>query len=422
VSIVEESQESGHAAEGGDLPLVGTRVLDLTRALSGPFCTALLGDLGADVLKVEPLRGELCRHFGPYDGAESLYFVAVNRNKRSIAIDMWSPSGREVLRGMVGQCDVLVENFRPGVLDALLGEEWLKTTYPELIVTSISGFGHVGPRKGEACFDQIAQGMGGFMSLTGTTATGPMRSGIPLADILSGMFAALGVCASLAGSRRGQSVHTSLLESILAVLTFQGQQYLSLGEVPEPAGNDHPVTVPYGVFRTADQPINLAASTDAQWTSLCDVIGAPELATDERFATPRKRFEHKPDLIPEIDARLALKGATEWMELLTQASIPCGPINDLSRTFAEPQLKALDVVQEVTHSVLGKIPVARGPIWIGGSAPHVRRAAPMLGEHTVEILAECGHSAEDIERLIDEGIVATAAESREPAVQSSPAE
>ena len=422
MSTVEERHEPDQATAGGQLPLVGTRVLDLTRALSGPFCTALLGDLGADVLKVEPLRGELCRHFGPYDGEESLYFVAVNRNKRSIAIDMWSPAGRDVLRTIVGQCDVLVENFRPGVLDALLGEEWLKTTHPELIVAAISGFGHVGPRRGEACFDQIAQGMGGFMSLTGTPESGPMRSGIPLSDILSGMFAALGVCASLAGDRRGQSVNTSLLESILAVLTFQGQQYLSLGEVPEPAGNDHPVTVPYGVFQTADQPINLAASTDGQWTSLCELIGAPELATDERFATPRKRFENKPELIPELDTRLALKPASEWMELLTAASIPCGPINDLAQTFAEPQLKALGVVQEVTHSVLGTIPVARGPLWIGGAATDVRRAAPMLGEHTIEILSECGHSPEAIERLIDDGIVATAVPGHEPALQSADAE
>jgi crotonobetainyl-CoA:carnitine CoA-transferase CaiB-like acyl-CoA transferase len=408
VSTGEDEYELNQGGNGNELPLAGTRVLDLTRALSGPFCTALLGDLGADVVKVEPPAGELCRKFGPYQGSESLYFVAVNRNKRSIAIDMWSDAGREVLKTMVGQFDVLVENFRPGVLDALLGLEWLNANHPELIVTSISGFGHVGPRSGEACFDQIAQGMGGFMSLTGTLESGPMRSGIPLADILSGIFAALGVCASLAGRRRGQSVQTSLLEGILAVLTFQGQQYLSLGEVPEPAGNDHPVTVPYGVFPTADHPINLAAATDGQWHGLCELIGAPELATDDRFATPRKRFENKRALIPEIDARLKLKPASEWLAALKEAHIPSGPINDLAQTFSEPQVEALGVVQEVTHSTLGAVPVARGPVWIGGSAPKVRRAAPMLGQHTVDILSECGYAREVIDGLIDQGTVASA--------------
>jgi crotonobetainyl-CoA:carnitine CoA-transferase CaiB-like acyl-CoA transferase len=421
VSDIDNRPDPVQGEEEADLPLSGTRVLDLTRALSGPFCTALLGDLGADVAKVEPLRGELCRQFGPYQGSESLYFVAVNRNKRSIAVDMWSESGRELLKSMVGQCDVLVENFRPGVLDALLGEQWLKDEHPDVIVTSISGFGHVGPRSGEACFDQIAQGMGGFMSLTGTQESGPMRSGIPLADILSGMFAALGVCASLAGRRRGQSVHTSLLEGILAVLTFQGQQYLSLGEVPEPAGNDHPVTVPYGVFPTADQRINLAAATDAQWKGLCEVIGAPELATDERFATPRSRFQNKGALNRQIDAKLALKPATEWLAALKAAHIPCGPINDLSQTFAEPQVEALEVVQEVTHSVLGNVPVTRGPVWIGGSAPRVRRAAPMLGEHTAEILSEWGHTQDAIDRLIDQGTVTTAARPQETVAQGGPA-
>jgi crotonobetainyl-CoA:carnitine CoA-transferase CaiB-like acyl-CoA transferase len=394
-----------------DLPLSGRRVLDLTRALAGPFCTALLGDLGADIVKVEPLKGDLARTFPPYQEAESLYFLAINRNKRSLAIDMWSESGREVLRSMVGHFDVLVENFRPGVLDALLGEEWLKTNHPDLIVTSISGFGQVGPRSGEACFDQIAQGMGGFMSLTGTIESGPTRSGIPLADILSGIFAALGVCASLASPHRGQSVQTSLLESILGVLTFQGQQYLSLGQVPPPAGNDHPVAVPYGRFRTADQPINVAASTDSQWTKLCEVIGAPELATDERFATPRQRFEHKATLLPEIDVRMTLKPSSHWLAALTAAEVPCGPIHNVAQAFSEPQVEALGVVQEVTHPVLGTVASARGPIWIDGRPAEIKRVAPLLGQHSAELLEECGYDEDAIHRLIGDGVIAAAAPS-----------
>ena len=412
----EKRQSAREGSTGGGLPLSGTRVLDLTRALSGPFCTALLGDLGADVVKVESLGGEVCRQWGPYQGSESLYFVSANRNKRSIAMDMWSQSGRELLQSLVGHFDVLVENFRPGVLAALGFDEDRLEAHPDLIVASISGFGHLGPRSGEACFDQVAQGMGGLMSLTGTQKSGPMRSGIPLADILTGMFAALGICASLAARRRGQSVNTSLLESVIGVLSFQGQRYLSLGEVPERAGNDHPIVVPYGVFQTADQPINVAAGTGAQWTALCDVIGASALATDERFSTPRQRQTNKEALCREIESRLTQKTASKWLAALTAAHIPSGPINDMSQTFNEAQVQALGIVQQVEHSVLGSVPVARGPIWIGGSATPVRRAAPTLGEHTMEILSECGYSSDAIKSLLAEGVVSAAAGDQEGAV------
>lgn len=388
------------------LPLAGTRVLDLTRALSGPYCTALLGDLGADVVKVESLGGEITRMWGPYQASESLYFISVNRNKRSLAMDIWSERGREMLRSMVGRFDVLVENFRPGVLDALgLGEDWLKANHPHVIVASISGFGHVGPRSGEACFDQVAQGMGGLMSLTGTRDSGPIRSGIPLADNLSGMFAALGICAALASRQRGMQVRTSLLESTIGVLTFQAQRFLSLGEIPERAGNDHPITVPVGAFRTADHPINLAAATPAQWRALCEVIGAPELADDERFATVKDRIMHREEVRGEIESRFVRRTATEWLAALKAAHIPSGPINDMAATFAEPQVQALGMVQEIKHSVLGTIPVSRGPLWFEGIPTPVRRAAPALGEHSVEILTEAGCSADEIDSLVADGVV-----------------
>lgn len=403
-----EWEPATDADEQSELPLQGTRILDLTRALAGPFCTALLGDLGADVVKVETLAGEVVRQWGPYQDSESLYFIAANRNKRSIAIDIWSDRGQELLRSLVGHFDVVVENFRPGVLESLgIGHDWMSEHHPDVILASISGFGHVGPRSGEACFDQVAQGMGGLMSITGTDESGPMRSGVPLSDMLTGMFAAMGVCASLAGRRRGQSVHTSLLESVIAVLIFHGQRYLSLGEIPPRVGNDHPVVVPCGVFPTADGQINIVAGTDPQWVGLCKVLGAAELATDERFATPKKRYANKAELLREIEARLSLKSSSEWLSALTSASIPCGPINDMAQTFSEPQVQALGVVEEVKHSVLGTIPVARGPLWIGGAPTPVRRAAPMLGEHTVEILNECGYSKGTIASLRADGLVAT---------------
>lgn len=394
-------------ADQGALPLVGVRVLDLTRALSGPFCTALLGDLGADVIKVESLTGEVCREWGPYQDSESLYFLAANRNKRGIAVDMWSEAGRDLLRTLVGCCDVLVENFRPGVLDAMgLGSDWMRENHPDVLVASISGFGHVGPRSGEACFDQVALGMGGLMSITGTMESGPMRSGVPLADTLTGMFAALGICAGLVTRGRGGTVRTSLLESVMGVLTFQGQQYLSLGEVPERAGNDHPIVVPYGVFPTADQPINLAAGTAQQWESMCRVIGAPELSSDPRFATPPDRMRNKGELICEIEGHLVHRPAHQWLEALTAAHVPCGPINDVGQAFSEPQADAMRIVQEVEHPVLGTVRMARGPLWMGDDPTPIRRVAPMLGQHTMEVLTECGYSRDQIDSLQASGTVA----------------
>jgi len=392
----------------GHLPLAGVRVLDLTRALAGPFCTMLLGDLGADVLKVEPLEGEFARRVGPWQGDVSLYFISSNRNKRSLALDMWSPDGREVLRTLAAHVDVVVENFRPGVLDALgLGSEWCAEQLPHLIVTSVSGFGHVGPRANEPCYDQVALGMAGLMSVSGTEESGPMRSGIPLADTLTGMFAALGVCAALAG-RQVRTVHTSLLESAIGVLTLQGQRYLSLGEVPGPAGNDHPIVVPYGVFRTATQSINLAVGTPQQLSALCEIVGEPGLDEDPRFSTPQARLANKTVFVDRIQQRLMQRDAAHWLAAFAAAHIPCGPINDMAEVFAEEQVTALGIVEQVEHPVLVSVPMARGPLWFDGVPAGIRRAAPELGEHSLEILAECGLDAAVVEDLRARGIVGVA--------------
>lgn len=394
-------------ADAAELPLTGIKVLDLTRALSGPFCTALLGDFGADVVKVEGLEGELCRSWGPWEGEESLYFLAANRNKRSLALDLWSRAGREVLRQIVGQFDVVVENFRPGVLEALgIGAEWMAANHPDVIVASISGFGHIGPDKDVPCFDQVALGAGGLMSLTGTAESGPLRLGIPLADTLAGMFSALGICAALAGRSRVSTVHTSLLESVLGVLTFQGQQVLSGGETPARMGNDHPTIAPYGVFRTADQPINLAAAAPEQWRSLWRVLGAPEMASDPRFARPKDRVRNRVDLATEIEARLTCRPSAEWLEAFRQAAIPAGPINDVAQALAAPQVQALGTVKAVEHPTLGTVTMAQGPLWFNGEHTPIRRVAPRIGEHSREVLAECGLSTAAIDELVGAGTVA----------------
>lgn len=386
-------------------PLDGIKVLDLTRALSGPFCTTLLADMGADVIKIEDMGGDMIRRWGPFSGETSLYHLAVNRNKRSVRIDLRSEEGQRLLFRLVEKSDVLVENFRPGVLSKLgLDPAYLEVAAPHLIVASVTGFGPEGPLRDDAAFDQIAQGMGGLMSVTGLAHTGPIRVGIPISDILAGMTAALGVTASLAGrktSRRGARVEASLLESVLSVLTFQAQRYLSVGEVAEPMGNDHPIMSPYGVFAAADGPFNLAVGTEEQWRALCKAIGAPELAFHEKFADGEFRRVNRSELRVELERRLASKPVAAWLVSLRALGVPAGPIHDMAGVFTDEQVLALDMVQEVLHPELGAIPVLRGPLRLGGQATPVNRPAPMLGQHTREVLEqELGIDQQELARLL----------------------
>lgn len=375
-------------------PLKGIRVLDLTRALAGPFCTTLLADLGADVIKVESPNGDVIRQWGPFYEGVSLYHLAVNRNKRSVVVDSRTDEGRKMLRTMVQRSDVVVENFRRGVMEEMgLGPAWTSIHAPNTVIASISGFGPVGPLSSHPAFDQIAQGMAGLMSVTGPVDGDPMRVGIPIADVLSGMFAAIGVTAALTGRARGghhTQVETSLLESVLGVLTFQAQRYLTGGEVPKSTGNDHPVISPYGVYATADRPLNLAVATQQQFSALCDVIGAPELAADERFLTGQDRTLHREDLRVELERRLIVKSAEDWLPQMYGRHVPAGAVNDMAAVFAEPQVAALDMLRTVTHSRLGDVQVMRGPLRIDGSPVPVERPAPALGEHHDEILRELG--------------------------------
>ncbi|GAB3710397.1 CaiB/BaiF CoA transferase family protein [Nocardiopsis oceani] len=397
------------------LPLDGITVMDLSRALAGPYCTALLGDLGAAIVKVESAKGgDSTRTWPPFEGDHSLYFDSTNRNKQSIAVDFYSKEGRRLLWGLATSADVLVENFRPGVLSTMgLDPEQLREANPGLVIASVSGFGTVGPLAQSAGLDQVAQAMSGLMSVTGPDADHPTRVGLPVMDIYAGLFTAVGICASLAGRDRqdgqGRQVATSLLEAGLAISAFQGQNYLSTGAVPSPQGNNHPVLAPYGVFRTADIPAIIAVGSQAHWRVFCEVIGAPELTDDPRFATGRERSVNRDALTEQIEVRLAAKPGMEWVEALREAGVPTGPIYTYEQVFADPQVQALDMVQRVQRSDGSDLPLLRGPLNIDGEATPLRKAPPALGEDTRAVLGGLGLDEVQIAGLVDAGIVRQAA-------------
>ena len=373
------------------LPLEGVVVLDLSRALAGPFCTALLADMGATVFKVESVDGgDSSRSWPPFEGTHSLYFDSVNRGKQSIAVNFRSDAGRALLRRMALSVDVVVENFRAGVMaDLGLDPDDLRAEKPELVVASITGFGATGPLSRAPGFDQVAQGMSGIMSITGRNSEDIFRVGLPIIDTVSGIFCALGIASALAGrgvTGRGASVATSLLESAIAISTFQGQQYLSRGEIPHPHGNDHPVLAPYGVFATADIPIIVAVGNQEQWRSLCEVLGLSELMEHPHFESGSSRSTHREDLKNRIEARLLARSGTEWVTMLQSAQIPCGPIYTYDQVFDDPQVKALDMVTDLHRDDGSRLPLIRGPLSVNGSATPVPGIPPALGQDTREIL------------------------------------
>ncbi|QCU78990.1 CoA transferase [Citricoccus sp. SGAir0253] len=396
------------------LPLDGVRVVDLSRALAGPYATALLGDLGATVVKVESVTGgDSSRAWPPFEGEHSLYFDCTNRNKESIAIDFYSDRGRTLLWDLAVSADVLVENFRPGVLATMgLDPEELRRENPSLVIASVSGFGSTGPLAQAAGLDQVAQGMSGLMSVTGPDAEHPTRVGVPVMDLSAGMFTAVGICAALAGRERqggrGRHVATSLLEAGLALSAFQGQDHLSTGAVPVPRGNDHPVLAPYGVFRTADLPVIIAVGNQAHWRTFCGILGAPELEEDPRFATGRDRSGHRRDLAELIEQRLATRPGLEWIERFRAAGIPTGPIYTYPQAFADPQVQALDVVRRVRRADGSELPLVRGPLSIDGEATPVHRAPPALGQDTRAVLKGLGLDEAQIAGLVEAGIVTEA--------------
>lgn len=394
------------------LPLEGLKVLDLTRALAGPFCTMILADLGADVIKIEPAgEGDMIRAWQPFDRGVGVYFLSVNRNKRSLAVNLRDPEGLALVREMARQANVVVENFKPGTAETMgLGRESLRAANPRLVYTSVTGFGADGPYGDWPGFDQIAQGMSGLMSLTGTAESGPFRFGVPIGDLTAGMWAAIGTLAALqqqARSGEGQTVQSSLLGALVSLLCVQGQRQLSLGETPPPVGNDHPVICPYGLFKTADGPLNLAAATPEMWRRLCRVLELDELIEAPAFKDNTARMQNRDALRARIEEKLAARGRLAWTQAFMEAGIPAGPIYDLAETFADPQVRQQGMVEEVEHPLLGPIPLLASGVRLDAqSGRTVRGAPPMLGEHSAEILAEFGIGPERRRQLLETGVVA----------------
>ncbi|MBC7897758.1 MAG: CoA transferase [Cytophagaceae bacterium] len=380
-------------------PLDGVRVLDLTQVMAGPFCTMQLGDLGADVIKVEPPRtGDLSRSMGgtamQTAGDGNAPFLALNRNKRSIVLDLKSEDDRATCIALVRTVDVLVENFRPGVTRRLgLDYESMSAMNPRLVYASISGFGQTGPYADRPGFDLIAQGMTGIMSVTGEPGGTPMKCGIPIADLSAGLFAVNGILAALlarAHSGRGQYLETSLYESALALSVWETTEYWATGRAPAAMGSAHRLNAPYQAFRTSDGYINIAALTPAHWASLCTTLGTPGMLADARYRDNAMRLANREVLAREIEAALAPHTTAAWVERLLAAGVPAGPIVDLEEALTDPHAHARQMIEPVEHPVAGRVRTLGFPVKFGATPMRVRRPPPQLGEHSVEIRREAG--------------------------------
>ena len=385
-------------------PLSPYSVLDLTRARSGPTCVRQLADLGASVIQVAAREGE--------DGDFSRHgFDAQNlhRNKRSITLDLKSPEGIEILKKLAAKSDILVENFRPDVKTRLgIDYETLSAINPRLIYGSISGFGQTGPYRDRPGYDQIAQGLGGLMSITGLPGQGPVRVGIPVADLTAGIFLAQGILAAIIErerSGRGQWVHTSLLQAMVTMLDFQAARWLIGNEIPPQAGNDHPTGIPTGVFTTKDGHINIAAAGQQMYRRLCEALGIEALIDDPRFRSSKDRSKNRAVLNAELDRVLASKTSADWVELLNAKGVPSGPILNVQQVYENEQIVHLNMAVPVKHPALGELRLQAPPSTLSRTPASVRTPAPDVGEHTDEVLGELGFSADDVARLRRDKIV-----------------
>jgi len=386
--------------------LSGTTVLDLTRVMSGPYCTLMLADMGARVIKIEhPTRGDDTRAWGPpFVGGESVYFLSVNRNKESLTVDFKDPDGRRILDMLLARADVLVENFQPGTLQRLgLDYESTAPQAPRLVYASISGYGHTGPLRDLPGYDAVAQAEGGLMSITGDPDGPPYRLGLPIVDLVAGLFAAQGVLLALlarATSGRGRHVDISMFDSVAGLLTYQAANYLTTGDNPPRMGNAHASIVPYGTFETRDGQLMLAIGNDEQWRRFCTAADVSELADDARFSTNPQRVANRALLWPIVARVLRTRDRHDWTARLREAGVPCGPVRTIGEMIVDPQLEARGMITSMRHPVAGDLRLVANPIKLSDTAPIADTPAPLLGQHTEAILtSELGISPDEFKEL-----------------------
>ncbi|WP_313371526.1 CoA transferase [Achromobacter animicus] len=392
------------------MPLSGFRILDLTRIISGPFCTSLLADMGAEVIKIEtPGEGDPVRAQGVIRDGLSWYFANYNRNKKSVTLDLYSEEGKAVLRRLIAECDVIVENYRPGVMQKMgLGDEALKALKPDIIHCSINGFGTTGPYRDRPAFDFIAQAMSGFMSLNGAESQPPMRAGPPISDLVAGMNGALGIVAALLRRERtgqGDSVSVSLLGSMIGLLSFQASNYFADGRLPARTGNDHGIASPYGLFETADGQVAIAPSNDVVYHKLLEALELPELRADPRFATNADRMRNRGAITEAIQTRTRQHTSAHWIERLNRFGVPCGQVLNLQEVFEDPQVQDQRMAVDVPHGDHGDVRMLGFPIKFAQAEARPVQAAPALGADTRDVLLRFGFAQEDIRGLQERGVI-----------------
>ncbi|MGE7606998.1 CaiB/BaiF CoA transferase family protein [Peribacillus frigoritolerans] len=387
------------------------KVLDLSRVVAGPVCTSILGDLGADIIKVEgpDFLDETRTWFPPDIEDISLYYMAVNRNKRAITVNLKTKEGIQIIKKLIRESDVIVENFKTGTMERLgLGYEDLKALNPKIIHCSITGFGHTGPYKQLPGYDFLAQAMSGFMSVNGTANGEPVKAGIAMADLYAGLYAIISILAALEARNhtgRGQHCDISLMDSMVASLLNIGTGYLNTGNLPKRYGNQHPTLVPYQNFQTNDKEIIIAVGNDRQFQRFCSLINAEELPQDERFATANSRIIYREELIPILQEVILTKTADEWLTLFQENNIPCGPINSLDRVFTDEQVLERQMIQEVEHPTVGIVKLLGSPIKLSDTPVTIERHPPLHGEHTEEVLLELGYDKQEIESFMEDKVI-----------------
>ncbi len=393
------------------LPLEGMKVLDFTQIMAGPFCTMLLADMGADVIKVEkPDGGDDTRRMGPpFLNGESAAFLGINRNKRSVILNIKDEQGVGIAHRMAKDADVLIQNFRPGTLERIgLGYQDMQKLNPALIYCNISGFGNTGPYKDRGGFDLVAQGMSGLMSITGLPDSLPVKVGVPITDLNAGMYATYGILSAYISRLKtgnGQLVDASLLEAGIAYTFWESSIFFATGQLPTPLGSAHRLSAPYQAFPTSDGYINIGAANQANWERLCRAIDRHELLEDPRFATNADRMQNLEELVTTLEATFATRSTAQWLEALEKAGVPGGPINNIADVYADPQVQAREMMVEMEHPQAGRVRNIGIPVKLSETPGSVRRPAPTLGQHTNEVLAEFGYSSDDITKLRESGAV-----------------